>query len=502
MVAKRSFMSMFAGLQEAEKTFMDAMALFARLGHEKGLGVCHTNLGAIYVGRRAYTQAISSYEDAIRNVEEMLEDQQKGGAGNESLVKTLASRQLNLAKAFESRAHNALETHWPQRFVPQQTYQTFPDADPPVSIDQSLDDLQEACRLSHESLRTLLSHNPSFVDTMEARCDNVKLLSLYAEVIRISNETGAARPKAKYHDVLSQAEKGLSELMQEYSECEASEEDEESLNAQKLRALAAQGDLLMAKGQIHDAVLAYHQALTSFGDVDIMSFTDVVIQMSVALKCLGYHRQAEEAMSRLPNAKSVQKDFIFLLDNSGSMAGGLIRKAVDNMVALYDDHVDAEDRLSVYTFSTTVSQRIRMVQKGSGKEAEATRRQMLSLTRAGGLTACYDAIWNGLDNFKTAQKAGNRMKVIVCLTDGDDNMSKHVPRQLISRFRDDADAQDVMLIIIAVGRLKTADTLRQIAQSSKDGQLVEAKNGLQDLDEAFKQVSKLIAGSQFTLESL
>ena len=494
-------------VQEAEKTFNDAMALFARLGHEKGLGVCHTNLGAIYIGRRAYTQAISSYEAAIQNVEEMLESQQvlqsKDIDSSESLVHTLATRQLNLAKAFASRARNALQTHWPQRFIPPESEQNFPDADPPISIEQSLDDLQEAVRLSHESLRTLQSYNSSFVEIMEARCDAVKVLSLHAEVIRISNETGAAKPKTSYQKALSETEKELAELMQSYTQCEASDEELGALNDQKLRAVAAQGDLLMAKGQVRDAILAYHQALTLFSSVDLLSLKDVVLEMSVALKCLGFQRPAKETISSLPEGKVSQaKDFIFLLDTSGSMAGGLIRKAVENMVALYDEHVNAEDRLSVYTFSTTVSQRIRMVKKGQGKDAEAIRRQMLSLTRAGGLTACYDAIWNALDNFKTAEKRGNRMKVIVCLTDGDDNMSKHKNGQVISRFDNDDDAQSVMLIIIAVGRLKSADTLRQIAQSSKDGQLVEAKNGLQDLDEAFKQVSKLIAGTEFRLESL
>lgn len=492
-------------LQEAEKTFNDAMALFARLGHEKGLGVCHTNLGEIYAGRRAYTQAISSYENAIRSDEEMLEGQHKSVTADDSLVKSLATRQLNLAKAFTSRARDALETHWPQRFFPLETGQRSADADPPVSIEQSLGDLEEAYRLSRESLGTLQScNNSSLSETMEARCETTKALSLRAEAVRILNETDDANRMGLYRHLLSEVEKELSDLMQEYSQSEDYEDlnSDEELRVQRLRALAAQGDVLMAKGEVADAILAYDSALTSFEEVDLRCFKDIVCETHVALKRLGYNRQAQQAMSLVPDRQSSLKDLIFLLDNSGSMAGGLIRKAVENMVSLYDEHVNSEDRLSVYTFSTTVNQRIRMMKKGSGQEAEAIRRQMLSLTRTGGLTACYDAIWNALDNFQISKKTGNRMKVIVCLTDGDDNMSKHKPGELMFRFNSDKDAQNVMLIIIAVGRLKSADTLRRIAQSSKDGQLVEAINGLQDLDEAFKQVSQLIAGGQFTLQSL
>jgi Mg-chelatase subunit ChlD len=141
-----------------------------------------------------------------------------------------------------------------------------------------------------------------------------------------------------------------------------------------------------------------------------------------------------------------------------------------------------------------------MVEKGSGSTATATRNQMASLTRAGGLTACYDAIWKALDTFETVRGSQNRTKVIICLTDGDDNMSSHKTGELVERFS--KEASEVMLVIVAVGRLNTAEQLRSIAESSNGGTLVEAKNGLDDLDQAFEQVSELISGGEFRLESL
>eukprot|EP01138_Halocafeteria_seosinensis_P010107 gb/GECG01010321.1/.p1 GENE.gb/GECG01010321.1/~~gb/GECG01010321.1/.p1 ORF type:complete len:1043 (+),score=133.72 gb/GECG01010321.1/:1-3129(+) len=525
-VGQASFLS--GNMEQAEKTFNDAMALFARLGHEKGLGVCHTNLGAVYVYRRAYTQAISSYEDAIRNAEDLVERSQSEGeeqkaevpqsvnsytpqgvtGGSErkfdknSLVSTLATRQLNLAKAFASRARYALQTHWPQRFIPADDVGSFPDADPPVSISQSLDDLSEAVKLSHECLQTMKSCESSLVEMMEVRCDAVKVLALYAEVVRICEETGAAKPKVGSNQAISDAESEMAALMQEYQQCEAADEETEEFYAQQCRALASQGDLLMAKGQVRDAILVYSHALTSFPTVDALTLTDISADLNVALRCLGYHNQAKLVMDALPGGERKARDFIFLLDRSGSMAGSLIQRAVNNMVQLYDDHVKPSDRLSVYTFSTTVTQAIRMSEKGSGSTAEATRKQMSSLTRAGGLTACYDAIWRAMDTFQSVRDSQNRSKVIVCLTDGDDNMSSHKVRELVERFGNDTAAQNVMLVIVAVGRLNTAEQLRSIAESSKGGTLVEAKKGLDDLDKAFEEVSNLISGGEFRLETL
>lgn len=507
------------------------MALFARLGHIRGLGVCHTNLGAVYAMRQCYTQAISSYEAAIQNAEEIIEHTNANGgstpeAGSDSnayapsrsiskksqleqsnsMIETLAMRQLNLAKAITERARYSLRTHWPQRFgkVSECYGEISVVADSPVSLSQALLDLDEAVKLHQQCLKTLEKAG-SRSRVIDVRCDTVNLLALYAEVIGICGQTGEARPTAKSSDIIYQAEAEFMKLMQDIQESENDDygdDDSDEAGAQKLRAYGAQGNLLMAKNDIKSALQAYNYALISSQRVAFNHLHAVASEMKVALKRAGRHAEATKLMNALPSsARSSRKDFIFLLDNSGSMAGTLIRKAVGNMVSLYDDHVEENDRVAVYTFSTTVLCRISMRPKGSGQEAEHLRRQMASMTNAGGLTACYDSIWRGLDDFTEAGN-DNRDKVIVCLTDGEDNMSRHSAEHLKQRFRSENIAKGVMLIIIAVGKLRTADTLSSVAKSSKNGQLIEARNGLQDLDEAFKQVSKIISGMSFRLEAI
>eukprot|EP01138_Halocafeteria_seosinensis_P010104 gb/GECG01010318.1/.p1 GENE.gb/GECG01010318.1/~~gb/GECG01010318.1/.p1 ORF type:complete len:1053 (+),score=144.56 gb/GECG01010318.1/:1-3159(+) len=538
-VGQASFVS--GDMQRAEATFMDAMALFARLGHIRGLGVCHTNLGAVYAMRQSYTQSISSYQAAIQNAEEMIENfsvnndiniPSKGKnppapSGNayfpgesdtevarstsekshpeqqRSIMTTLAMRQLNLAKCLTERARYSLRTHWPQRFATDRDQPEEIDtaADAPVKIPQALSDLQEAASLSKESIKTLAKFSSTSY-LIDVRCDVVNLLALYAEVVGICEQTGEARASIRSTHAISMAESELMNLMKNIQEAGEDSEESEEFCDQRLRAYAAQANLLMAKGDDRAALNAFHFALTSSPTVALSHLHNAAQQFKVVLKRKGEHVAANMLMEQLPASKAASpKDFIILLDASGSMSGGLIKRAVDNMVQLYDEHISEKDRLAVYTFSTTVIQKLQMTLKGNGNEAAHIRRILKGMLSTGGLTACYDSIWKALDDFEREGET-RRDRIIVCLTDGEDNMSRNSSLKVIERFKHNPNAQKVMLIIIAVGRLQTANILSDMCKASKDGVLVEAKNGLQDLDEAFEKVSKIIKGVSFRLEAL
>ena len=52
--------------------------------------------------------------------------------------------------------------------------------------------------------------------------------------------------------------------------------------------------------------------------------------------------------------ENAPRHFIFVLDYSGSMSGGRIKRAVKNMLIVYDDHVTEKDTVSFIRFSKKV----------------------------------------------------------------------------------------------------------------------------------------------------
>lgn len=132
-------------------------------------------------------------------------------------------------------------------------------------------------------------------------------------------------------------------------------------------------------------------------------------------------------------------------------------------------------------------------------QADQLRADIKSLTRVGGLTACYDSIWLALDELKDADNKTE--DIIVCLTDGSDNRSRHRLSELCDRIQHEYYDR-VMVCIVALGNLQNREDLKRITRSSKSGAFIEAAAGLEEMDEAFEQVSQAIANISVRLESM
>lgn len=132
-------------------------------------------------------------------------------------------------------------------------------------------------------------------------------------------------------------------------------------------------------------------------------------------------------------------------------------------------------------------------------QAETLRKDILALNKVQGLTACYDAIWLALDELKDADNKSE--DIIVCLTDGSDNRSHRKLGELTRRIRRDYYDR-VMVIVIALGNLRNRDELKQITTSSKQGAFIEAAAGIEEMDEAFQQVSDAISSVSVRIESM
>lgn len=123
-------------------------------------------------------------------------------------------------------------------------------------------------------------------------------------------------------------------------------------------------------------------------------------------------------------------------------------------------------------------------------QAANLRNELKSLTKVGGLTACYDSIWMALDELQDADT--NSEDIIVCLTDGSDNRSRHTLSEVCERIKDEYYDR-VRVIVIALGILDNREHLKQIAYSSKNGTYIQAAADVKEMSGAFEKVSKTLS---------
>jgi Ca-activated chloride channel family protein len=119
-----------------------------------------------------------------------------------------------------------------------------------------------------------------------------------------------------------------------------------------------------------------------------------------------------------------------------------------------------KDLVCVTGFSSTVSERVPLTH-----DADRVVRAVETMIADGG-TALYDAMIAGMDQL--ADTPG--IKVLVVMTDGEDNVSKHIWQDVVSL----ANEQEVQVYIIGLGDVN-AKRLRQIA-SQTGGEFRHTRN--------------------------
>eukprot|EP01138_Halocafeteria_seosinensis_P008797 gb/GECG01008991.1/.p1 GENE.gb/GECG01008991.1/~~gb/GECG01008991.1/.p1 ORF type:complete len:1103 (+),score=148.60 gb/GECG01008991.1/:1-3309(+) len=539
-------------LKEAETVFNEAMELFRRLGHIRGMGVCYTNLGAVYLMNGFHDRAIAYFRDAVQNATDLLEHSQVGAPTEDAATvedsaadpepssgvlkrskttqftrmlrearETVQFRKINLAKALLAKALYTI-----QHLCPREYSSVFPKH-PVTSASQSssgeeqskiladtLKDLKEVARLGMESLH----------DLADAKVDRVKLLDARADVLRALVEAmefeALIAAKSGNHKELvvggyykAQADEELAKMLQDiqivwqeqdtkakrlYTRAKDNDEKVKELQNAKYFAMAAHARFLLAEKQTQHCVNMLHHIFSTSETMGGGVLRQCAEDMSLALYRLGHVDAAKKVRQESCSGLLPPRNFCFLLDTSGSMAN-LIDSAVDNLARLYDQHVKHRDSLAVFTYDTTARLRIPKRKKGTGKQAETLRNDIKALNKVQGLTACYDAIWLALDELKDADTKTE--DIIVCLTDGSDNRSKHKLNDLCRRIKRDYYDR-VMVIVIALGSLRNRDDLRNITRMSKHGAFIEAAAGIEEMDQAFHQVSEAISSVSVRIESM
>ncbi len=155
-------------------------------------------------------------------------------------------------------------------------------------------------------------------------------------------------------------------------------------------------------------------------------------------------------------------DVALVLDESGSISSSnfsLMKTVSANLINELDD----EDRISLFTFDNTVRKRSGFVEKNTAVSV------VNGLVQNNGNTAIYDAI-NTANNEFSMNSSGNATKIMILLTDGQDNASR-VSTSSVIQF-----AADNNIIIFTVGIGSVNSSILNVIATSTGGAYYSGSN--------------------------
>lgn len=185
-----------------------------------------------------------------------------------------------------------------------------------------------------------------------------------------------------------------------------------------------------------------------------------------------------------PTSEVVQKDFVIVIDNSGSMGGQNIGDA-KSAAAYMVEHLNAGDRFNVITFNSSATSWSGDLQPFNSAMMSAALEWIDNIS-AGGGTNINSAISMGVQDFATASSGSARMMVF--LTDGQDNESNAVILGNAMSLRQSI-APDLQLFTFGIGSGYNEQLLNQLAvQNNGVSQFLETADFLQVMNEFYDQV--------------
>ncbi|MEO8590079.1 MAG: VWA domain-containing protein [Flavobacteriales bacterium] len=185
-----------------------------------------------------------------------------------------------------------------------------------------------------------------------------------------------------------------------------------------------------------------------------------------------------------PTSEVVVKDFVIVIDKSGSMQGTKIAEARDAAEFMVN-HLNVGDQFNVIAFSSTNTPWSTGLQPFNAATQNAALAWIQNIS-AGGGTNINDAVSLGIQNFSTAQPGS--AKSLILLTDGLDGVPTATTLANALQLRQSI-APDLQLFTFGIGSGYNEQLLNQLAvQNNGVSQFLETANFSQVMDEFYLQI--------------
>jgi hypothetical protein len=206
----------------------------------------------------------------------------------------------------------------------------------------------------------------------------------------------------------------------------------------------------------------------------------------------------QSALKTLATPKGGPKRVFFCLDKSGSMSGSRMQRANANMLNIYDKYCNDEDEVGFVAFDTVISPRYQFDLGTKGENKFWQRDKIASATDAGGTTNFYTAMAHCVRQLKVGGEGQSNW--IVALTDGDSHDTHKQVKKEIQVLASNGILIEVVVVGVEV-RSSVVSICQDLCTVTQNSVYIDAKGGLDAMDEAFAKVAKVISGGDMVMES-
>lgn len=428
----------------AEQVYREALSMFTTLQNERGVGICTFNLGVVAHNRfltsdktnvAAAAEAKRCYLASIANGRELWQAI-VGGPGEpttgDSASKKDGERAAHVAVDMKSAdaprtdfvGHDMADklasrlSHLAQLHMDHLTPTSYEDAEPLLGEALRLDALTHnvlgyAQRVGQMcQVQVGLGRFDVAVATIKAQLDSLRAQVAEVERARVAHEgtatdTKTAPPAHKRHENEGVDEQRRDELQQalQHALYDAAR-IQASAGGDEKRALRLYTEALSCTARCASSMLA--NIWDGIGQLIERHREDGTIEPATLKRVDAELRQHGVGLAR-------EKDVVFVVDYSGSMSGGKMRRAREGIKSVVQQQLKMHDRVAIVKFSSDVTLVQDLQRKGSHVFAAVD-----SLTMPQGQTALWDAIGTALQQFGDSRE---REPWVVVVTDGADNSS-------------------------------------------------------------------------------
>ncbi|MFX1462332.1 MAG: VWA domain-containing protein, partial [Promethearchaeota archaeon] len=256
----------------------------------------------------------------------------------------------------------------------------------------------------------------------------------------------------------------------------------------------------IAEGHLKNS-LKYAEKL---GNYPLMkSILETVVQLYETQENTTLLHKAELELSKINDLLVSKKDVVFVIDQSGSMAGGKMVAARTGALGVFNETINIGDRVAIIAFHSISNILLELKEKkgnvseiiGIFNSMEATPYQ----------TCLYDTIALAMDKLKEApiiqgEVSEQRQRWVVTLTDGQDNQShKYDSRKLAKYIKEFSPPLNFILIGVGQELRQVHRKMTQMVAATPHGRYIpiySATNVQKHIAEAFTSVKQIMASSE------